>query len=88
MFAILLIEDNRETVLEHYESTPQPHPIDLDLFIRHRADWYYVRGWVNHRGQVQDFAVIPRFILTKYYEHDPDKIRTNWDQIVPKREAP
>lgn len=81
-FAILFNSENLSKVLTHQESLERTSPIYPDVFFKHHADWYYVQGYINERGQLIDWAIIPAYVLADNYEYDPVKIQTDWDQIV------
>jgi len=55
----------------------------LGLYLRHPKDWYLIRGYVpSWGGEPWKFAVLPANTFDECFEHDAEKIRTDWDQIV------
>lgn len=58
--------------------------VELEIYVRSARPWYFVRGYVNSSGALEPWAVFPEDILRRSYDYDPDKIHTDWDQIVRK----
>lgn len=81
MFAILFSEENLGKILEHNE-TVDSAPVYPDVYLNHKNDWYYIRGYVTNRGKVVDYAVIPEYLFVKVFDYNPEKIKTDWDIIV------
>lgn len=83
MFAIQITEENMPEILN---SLPQirEENVMLDMYARHTRDWFIIRGFVPHIGSMTDWAILPAYILKLKYEYDPNKIKTDWDQIVRK----
>lgn len=83
MFAILLTRENEEKILQ----SGVIHDADLatlEVYLRNLHEWYLVRGYVDDRGRLMDWTVLPAYRFTKNFEHNPDKIQTDWDMIVRK----
>lgn len=83
MFAIEITSNNMPKILEAHH-TPNEDEFDYDLFMRYKNPWYIVTGYVNRYGYVKDFAILPAYEIENNYEHDPVKIKYDWDQIVRK----
>lgn len=80
MFAILISEQNMDKILERVTPTPERHP-DFNFYLKRERKYYVITGYVTEMGRVIDWVVLPDFLL-KHYEHDKNKIETDWDQIV------
>lgn len=46
--------------------------------------WYFVRGYVLRGGPYVGDTILPAYVVEQLFEHDPNKIKTDWDQIVRK----
>lgn len=80
MHAIEITRDNLPKITEadvtdHYFNT-------CNIMVHNAKRWYLVKGYVDHRGKLVDWVVLPAYIIEKFFEHDPVKIKTDWDQIV------
>lgn len=84
MFAILISEENLPKIREHQETLPvsQQHILER-VYLNAPSNWYYVQG-VLDASQNLSWSAIPQNFLDKLYEHDPNVIQTDWDQIVKK----
>ena len=56
----------------------------LDVYLHSANEWYIVTGYVHESGQVQDWAILPLYLLVKNYDYDICTILSDWDQIVRK----
>jgi hypothetical protein len=83
MFAILISNENMPKILESVTPTTDHHP-DFQIFLNSEKTWYLVTGWVGTRGDVIDWTIMPAYMLEEKFEYDPNKIKTDWDQIVRK----
>lgn len=85
MFAILISPDTRDKIEQH--DVFDPELTDLDIFLKAKAQWYFITGYVSARGEVVDWAAEPAYIFEKKFDYDADKIKTDWVQAV-KKESP
>lgn len=87
MFAIEITTENMpkiqecEALQKHNEDTLNAY---LANYEKRGKRWYAIRGYVTRQGRVQDFAILPAYVFENEFEYDPDKIKTDWDQIVRK----
>lgn len=80
MFAILISEETLPKIVETHGLTQA----EIDWLPKCiNKDRYFVTGFVDLRGQVWPWIFLPRYLL-KNFEHDEEKIKTDWDQIVRK----
>lgn len=83
MFAILIAEENMEKILEG-----RTHDLDIKtagwLTTLFNKKWCFVSGYVDRRGAVHSWSVLPIAYIERYFEYDPLKIRSDFDQIVRK----
>lgn len=49
-----------------------------------RFAWYLITGYVDHHGGVRDWAVLPEPTFVRHFDFEPEKIKTDWSQIVRK----
>lgn len=83
MFAILISEENMPKIQEVLDTSVRPlHTVDM--YIRHPADWYFIQGYIPYIGAPEPLAILPGYVFETNFEYDPDKIKTDWDQIVRK----
>jgi hypothetical protein len=82
MFAILITEENMPKILQ------DRHDLDANtvgwfttLF---NKKWWFISGYVDHRGILHSWSVLPLSYTKRYFEYDPIKIQTDWDLIVRK----
>lgn len=85
MFGILMNDSNIEKIVEHQKTlTPTEAHLAPDLYLNRGNDWYYIRGYVDSNGRAGTWAAYPAHVFVKTFDFDPDKIKTDWDQIVRK----
>jgi hypothetical protein len=86
VFAILVSEENRKTVMDTIADRTPDHPVDYDLFTNRPrgVEYYFVTGYVNDRGEVEPWAFLPSFVFRQEFEYDAERIQTEFDQIVRK----
>ena len=83
MFAILISEENMPKIEK--EAPTRPYLIEsVRSYLGLSADWYFVTGYVDHKGRFKPSTVLPAYIIDENFEYDPVKIKTDWDQIVRK----
>ena len=89
MFAIKITEDNMETITESGVFATKPKNFVAMFLSRSQrgGDWALIRGYVPDRGAIIDWAVLPKFVLDEFFDYDPDKIQTDWTNLV-RKEAP
>lgn len=83
MFAILIADENVELLSEFQIE----HDIPVDHVLSYlicKSEWFLVRGWQSPRGGLKVWTCLPGYIIRENYEFDPEKIKTEWDQIVRK----
>lgn len=83
MFAIKLSEDNMPKIAPRLTISEFDTQI-LDVYLTSHNEWYVVTGYVLESGVVQDWAILPLYILDKHYDYDITVILDDWDQIVRK----
>lgn len=83
MFALLINSDNLEKISQVYDIS-EKDMAEIRIFTISSLKWYLVRGYVSLRGEPQDWVILPEYIIHNKYEYDPEKIDTDWDQIVRK----
>lgn len=83
MFAILISEENVSKI-DQVEFLTDKDKTAVRQYLRSKFCWYFVRGYIGVRGELHDWTVIPHYLLRQSFEYDPDKIITDWDQIVRK----
>jgi hypothetical protein len=84
MFAILIAPTNLPKLLENHHMTESYYNHGLKPYLTQESNWYYISGFVNARGVLKDFAILPQYFLDRDFEYDPIKIKTDWDLIVRK----
>ena len=58
---------------------------NLELFVDRSIDWFLITGYVNLSGvRSTEFALVPQYIFNKTFDHDPEKVHTDWVNIVRK----
>jgi hypothetical protein len=82
MFAIEISEENMEKIAESGILTIERLNAIGGVYLPARANYYFVRGFFVD-SEIR-WTVLPEFILSEEYNYDPDKIKTDWDQIVRK----
>lgn len=80
MFAIKLTEDNFPKILLTPTLSIAKAQAISELYF-HR-NYIFVAGYVDHFGRVTGWDIIPEFVFKKFFDYDPEKIKTDWDQIV------
>lgn len=83
MFAVLI---DAETLpkIQQFENDLHIYINSKELYLKNRNYWYLVRGYVDERGRVSDYAILPEYLVKQHFDYDPIKIKTDWDQIVRK----
>ena len=81
MFAILIAEETLPKIICDGFDTNRHN---LNHFIRHHRNWYFIRGYVSGTGRILDWVIFPEVTLSDAFEYDPERIQTDWDQIVRK----
>jgi hypothetical protein len=86
MFAILIAPTNLPKLLANHHMTEKYYNYGIKTYLTQKSNnkWYYISGYVDTRGVLKDFAVLPQYILDDNFEYDPIKIKTDWDLIVRK----
>lgn len=84
MFAILIAPTNLPKILAAPHITEKYYNYGVKTYLAQKSNWYFITGYVDHRGDMKDFTVLPQYILDDNFEYDPVKIKTDWDQIVRK----
>lgn len=80
MFAILISEENMPKILESRDDLSGSTTRWLATLFE--KQWWFITGYVDLKGAVHDWSVLPASYTTRYFEYDPIKIQTDWDQIV------
>lgn len=83
MFAIMLSEENMPVIAPRLAISEFDSQI-LDVYLKSHNEWYVVTGYVHDTGEVQDWAILPLYLLHKNYDYDLMTIHQDWDQIVLK----
>jgi hypothetical protein len=85
MFAILIAHDNMPKIEEHLNDENPTIPwMITELNANSNRDWYFVTGYVKRSGEFINWTILPAYVVENNFEYDPDKINTDWDQIVRK----
>ena len=84
MFAIELSEDNLPQILQTSTLFVAEAQIMTDLYFRSPRTYYFIKDYFDRNGRQQGWGILPEFVLKDFFEYDPDKIKTDWDQIVRK----
>lgn len=85
MFAILISEKNLPIIKEHQdELSPSLGHFYDKPYLASLVDWYYIRGYVTEKGALESWAAYPEEYFTRKFDYNPEKIKTDWDQIVRK----
>ena len=81
MFAILVTPENMPKIAER---DAPPSYMTACAMVQHKPKrWYLVTGFVmESTGALIDWTLLPAYIIEQYYQHDPNVIKTDWDQIV------
>lgn len=88
MFAIKITEENMEKIKEAMPMLHGPYLRAIEAkYMDRRVPWYFIRGYVDQRGRLHLFNLLPVFILDQHFEIDTEKAKTDWDQIV-RKETP
>lgn len=83
MFAILIAEDNMPKIVQR-NVLAEKNLHGMKLFLGSSKAWYLITGYVNERGAVLPWAILPAHKFETQFEFDESKIMTDWDQIVRK----
>lgn len=86
MFAILITNQNMPKIVQE-ELLPTSILRAIQIYLAKRERWYLIRGYVTLWGNLEPWALLPAWILERRYDIDPDKIKTEWSQIV-RKESP
>ncbi len=82
MFAILCNKDNLEKIVESGALDEMQIEAVKRYYIPDSRDEVFITGYVNRRGRVMPWAVLPMLIFKQSFDYDPIKIQTDWDIIV------
>lgn len=86
MHAIQITEENMAKIVESNGLTEKDKASIGRYYARNqRHTWYFIRGYVTQRGKHIDWCVLPAANFEHGFEFSPEKIRTDWDQVVRKR---
>lgn len=83
MFGIMLSEANMSVIAPRLAISEFDTHI-LDVYLTSSNEWYIVTGYVHESGEIQDWAILPLYLLHKNYDYDIMTIHKDWDQIVRK----
>lgn len=86
MFAILISEENMPDIADSGVFDKQPVS-NVSLYLNRPRPWYFIRGYVTLRGTLDEWAVLPAYMLEETFDYDPDKIKTDWTNLV-RKESP
>lgn len=79
MFAIQISSDNEAKIRERIQTKPGDRT--FEYCIKSEKPWYVISGYVLSSGVVQDWAVLPHYVVTRNYDYDEETIKTDWTQI-------
>lgn len=79
MFAIQISTDNEAKIRERIPMKPGDRT--LDYCIKAEKPWYIISGYTLSSGVVQDWAVLPAYVVERNYDYDDQVIKTDWTQI-------
>lgn len=82
MFAILIKSENVPKIRE--SGLSDDLLVAMVIALTSRKNWYAVTGYIKRNGEFIGSTVLPAFVIEEHFEYDPDKIKTDWDQIVRK----
>lgn len=80
MFAIEFNEDNLPKILKSANLTVGETEQLCNLFIT--REYVFINGYYDTRNRLQDWAILPKFVFVHSFVHDPETVKTDWDQIV------
>jgi len=87
MFAIKITEENMEKIKEAMPALHGPYLATIERkFMEREVPWYFIRGYVDRRGRVHLFNILPVYVMDQHFTYDTEKAKTDWDQIVRKEE--
>ena len=79
MFAIQISNDNESKIRDRVQMNPGDRT--LEMCIKSEKIWYIISGYVLSSGVVQDWAVLPQYVVERNYDYDDETIKTDWTQI-------
>lgn len=80
MHAILVTPETMPKI--QTSEVPPMYITSCNTMLHHPQRWYLVRGYVDRMGKFFGWTVLPAYIIEKYFEHDQNTIKSDWDQIV------
>lgn len=84
MFAILISNETMPKINEVEVLSDSFKTVLGSLYCNKRIDWYLITGFVTERGGIMPWNILPAFVFIPKFEHDEEKIKTDWDIIVRK----
>ena len=85
MFAIVVSDETMPKIRQSSQLTDKDKSaVEQYCLNRPRSKYYVITGYVTRRGMVMNWTFLPHHLFEKNFEFDPEKIKTDWDQIVRK----
>lgn len=81
MFGILLSHENVPKIESRQLTLTASDRSCLDVYLALKGSWYFISGYVDRRGAVMDWTVLPAYIFERNYDYDDEMIKTNWVQV-------
>jgi hypothetical protein len=80
VFAIEFNEVTLPKILQIHGMTVKEAQGLTDVFLK--KDYVIVSGYYNDRTPLSDWEILPKYVFTETFDFNPEKIKTDWDQIV------
>lgn len=82
MHAILISEDTLPKIDEVDKLNDRDKASIRRYYVNRRVDYYFITGYVTKYEKFIPWTILPALAFTQYFDHDPEKIKTDWVQIV------
>jgi len=85
MFAIEITDETLPKIMVHQAELDEVAACFVpECYVNKNIKWYYIRGYITERGALETWAAYPESHFNKAFEHNSDKIKTDWDIVVRK----
>lgn len=82
MFAILLNNENVGTIAS---ALNQPHEVTqkvMQTFLRSSKKWYFIQPFVDRKGHVIDWTILPENRIRADFTYDKSTIDEDWTWLT------
>lgn len=82
MFAILISDETMPKIRQVEKLNDHDKESIQRYYCNRRVDYYFITGYVTRYEKFIPWTVLPAVAFVPNFDHDPEKIKSDWVQIV------